>query len=314
MDTGMKRIALTLLALLLATVRADQTISTPTTYTTPSSLTISSGVPLLGTWDLSGATVTLPAGVIPVTSVFGRIGAITATAGDYTAAQVTNAVSTAGSYANPSWLSSLAWGKITGAPAFITGNQTITLSGDATGAGTTSITTTVAAKMPVGGAAGQVLTKNSATNYDASWLAPAAASVKGTANVAIGSFATALPSGVHAGAGAAGGQITLSATSSGKVLMMASGSATCATAGNSWQIYLRYGTGTPPATGAATTGTSAGVTQWQITSGNARTPWAIQGVVTGLTPGTQYWFDIVLVAASSVLITSPGSILTVVEL
>lgn len=53
----------------------------------------------------------------PVVSVFGRTGAITAQAGDYTAAQVTNAVSTAGSYADPAWITSLAWGKVSGAPS-----------------------------------------------------------------------------------------------------------------------------------------------------------------------------------------------------
>jgi hypothetical protein len=53
-------------------------------------------------------------------------------------------VVTSGSYSNPAWITSLAWGKITGAPSFITGNQTITLSGDATGSGATSIAVTLA--------------------------------------------------------------------------------------------------------------------------------------------------------------------------
>lgn len=53
-------------------------------------------------------------------------------------------VSTSGSYTNPSWITSLAWSKITSAPSFLTGNQTITLSGNITGSGTTSITTTIA--------------------------------------------------------------------------------------------------------------------------------------------------------------------------
>ena len=54
----------------------------------------------------------------PVISVFGRIGAIVATAGDYDAAKVTNAISSLGSYSDPAWLTTLAWYKITGAPAF----------------------------------------------------------------------------------------------------------------------------------------------------------------------------------------------------
>lgn len=53
-------------------------------------------------------------------------------------------VSLSGSYVNPSWVSSLPWSKITGAPSFLIGNQTITLSGDITGSGTTSIAATLA--------------------------------------------------------------------------------------------------------------------------------------------------------------------------
>ena len=106
----------------------------------------------------------------PVTSVFGRTGAIVATSGDYAASQVTNAVDTtstysnptwltglawskitgaptfadtAGSYSNPAWITALAWSKITGAPSFLVGNQTITLSGDASGSGATSIAATI---------------------------------------------------------------------------------------------------------------------------------------------------------------------------
>src|SRR5215471_2586667 len=61
----------------------------------------------------------IPAGVGAVASVFGRTGAIVATAGDYTAAKVTNAVDTTQTYANPTWILSLAWAKITGVPALV---------------------------------------------------------------------------------------------------------------------------------------------------------------------------------------------------
>src|ERR1700693_4607381 len=44
-----------------------------------------------------------------VSSVFGRAGVVAAAGGDYTAAQVTNAVDATGSYANPAWITSLAW-------------------------------------------------------------------------------------------------------------------------------------------------------------------------------------------------------------
>lgn len=55
-------------------------------------------------------------GTAPVSSFIGRTGAIVAVTGDYTAAQVTNAVSTIGSYSDPSWITALAWTKITGKP------------------------------------------------------------------------------------------------------------------------------------------------------------------------------------------------------
>ena len=57
-----------------------------------------------------------------VPSVFGRTGAVVAQAGDYTAAQVTNAVSSAATYNDPSWISTLDWAKITNKPP--TGGQT----------------------------------------------------------------------------------------------------------------------------------------------------------------------------------------------
>jgi hypothetical protein len=53
----------------------------------------------------------------PVASVFGRTGAVVAASGDYTAVQVTNAVDSTQSYNNPSWLTGLAYSKISGAPS-----------------------------------------------------------------------------------------------------------------------------------------------------------------------------------------------------
>jgi hypothetical protein len=56
----MKTLLITLVALWLwlCGVQADQTIFQPTTYAFPASLTIQTGVPLAGTWDFTGATVT----------------------------------------------------------------------------------------------------------------------------------------------------------------------------------------------------------------------------------------------------------------
>ena len=60
----------------------------------------------ISAWPAAGA----------VTSVFGRTGAVVSAIGDYTAAQVTNAVSTLGSYASPAWLTAVPWSIVTGAP------------------------------------------------------------------------------------------------------------------------------------------------------------------------------------------------------
>jgi hypothetical protein len=74
-----------------------------------------------------------------VTSVFGRIGAILALEGDYQAFYPRLSQT----YDNPTWINTLAFTKITGVPAFLLENQTITLSGDVTGSGKTSIASTI---------------------------------------------------------------------------------------------------------------------------------------------------------------------------
>lgn len=67
-----------------------------------------------------------------ITSVFGRTGDVVATSGDYTAAQVTNAVDATGSYTNPSWIVSIPWTKVTSPPSLVntfnTRTGTVTLS------------------------------------------------------------------------------------------------------------------------------------------------------------------------------------------
>jgi hypothetical protein len=68
----------------------------------------------LGGGGALAADVTLTANV---QTVYGRVGAITAQPGDYTAAMVTNAASTLGAYADPAWITAIGWAKITGAPA-----------------------------------------------------------------------------------------------------------------------------------------------------------------------------------------------------
>lgn len=114
--------------------------------------------------NLNGSTSTL-SGLTSVTSTT-FVGSLTGNA-----STVTNGVYTSGSYADPSWITSLALSKITGADdlqaiealsgtsgllrktatntwsldtsTYLTANQTITLSGEASGSGTTSISVTL---------------------------------------------------------------------------------------------------------------------------------------------------------------------------
>jgi hypothetical protein len=145
-----------------------------------------------------------------VGSVFGRTAAVAATAGDYTAAQVTNAVDSTQSYANPTWITSLAWSKITGAPTIYV--DPLTTTGDVLYR-SASATTRLAI-----GTAGQVLTVSGGVP---AWMTPASyltdpttttgdliyRSSSGTTRLPIGAsgYVLTVVSGVPAWAAATGG-------------------------------------------------------------------------------------------------------------
>lgn len=74
-------------------------------------LNVSGDVNITGTYRVNGVPI---GGGGAVSSVFTRTGAVVAQAGDYTAAQVTNAVDSTQSYSNPTWLTALASSKLTG--------------------------------------------------------------------------------------------------------------------------------------------------------------------------------------------------------
>jgi hypothetical protein len=59
------------------------------------------------------------------------------------------------------------------------------------------------------------------------------------------------------------------------------------------QTKVYFGTGTAPSNGAATTGTQiANVVLIDEASAGFHYPVTNGGIVTGLTPGTAYWFDL----------------------
>lgn len=94
-----------------------------------------------------------------------------------------------------------------------------------------------------------------------------------------------------------GSSCTLTPATTGKVLVSwyFIGSNTAATGSTQPSAY--YGTGTAPINGAATTGTAAGGRlSGQSINANSPLPFGMSFVVTGLTVGTAYWFDINILA------------------
>jgi hypothetical protein len=66
-------------------------------------------------------------------------------------------------------------------------------------------------------------------------------------------------------------------------------------------LQAKFGTGTAPANGAGSTGTSIGSVETATLSSNINSgpPFGgLGGIITGLTPGTAYWFDIFLTAST----------------
>lgn len=98
---------------------------------------------------------------------------------------------------------------------------------------------------------------------------------------------------------------------SSRVRFEIAGSAANSTVNGVSSFSIRFGTGAGPANGAAPTGTSLG-SSLSVTSStaNAQVMFCLDVLATGLTPGTTYWFDVVLIASagtSSILSTSANA-------
>jgi hypothetical protein len=199
----------------------------------------------------------------------------------------------------------------------------ISLTGDVTGAAAAgsiattynNVVPTAKGGTPTAGAAGAILKKNTATNYDCGWDTPSVAQVSAAANPPAVTTTVGLMNGLGT---ATYGPFLFTPQFTGKVLVMISFFIYSNTASASLTAGMRYGTGTAPANGAANTGTGFGTaivrsgTGWTVA--NQGTFATLTGVITGLTPGTQYWFDISSAAGASaqaVAITSCN--LSVVE-
>lgn len=100
---------------------------------------------------------------------------------------------------------------------------------------------------------------------------------------------------------------------SGRVLIIAVGQLVNSTAGKGVQGNIHTGTGTAPVNGAASTGTSRGVsTAWSDVPATSIT-FILVGLATGLTPNTQYWVDLAVEAISSGTATVSGVWVLLIE-
>jgi hypothetical protein len=114
-------------------------------------------------------------------------------------------------------------------------------------------------------------------------------------------LASAFPNTVPTGtaAGMMGFARLFTPHSSTRVLAVITGSLTFNTLNATGSAYLRYGSGTPPVNGAASAGATINMQQCATSTANAfQIPVTLIGVVTGLTIGTQYWFDVYLTVST----------------
>jgi hypothetical protein len=73
------------------------------------------------------------------------------------------------------------------------------------------------------------------------------------------------------------------------------------TSGSGAAFHLRYGSGAEPSNGTAAGGTGTAITSTvnSAATGPGVFPFTADGIATGLSPATTYWFDIVLSASAN---------------
>lgn len=107
--------------------------------------------------------------------------------------------------------------------------------------------------------------------------------------------APANPAGTTSGVGVMMGLGTvckITPVFSGRVRFDLIGNIFNSNAGAGTAMRMYFGTGSAPANGAATTGSNIGAAQSQTApAASAVSPIANAAIVTGLSPGTAYWFD-----------------------
>ncbi|HEX8838205.1 MAG TPA: hypothetical protein VF748_14785 [Candidatus Acidoferrum sp.] len=151
------------------------------------------------------------------------------------------------------------------------------------------------------GVANQVLTSQGGGGAPMTWQTANLLN-GGTFNASAGSpGSTTSSTGVMMGLGTG---CKLTPTASTRIYVAFFGGVSNNTASAQASVTIRFGTGTAPANGAALTGTISGSTTFVINNANAAGtagaffPLTNMTVITGLTPGTAYWFDVGVAASS----------------
>lgn len=98
-----------------------------------------------------------------------------------------------------------------------------------------------------------------------------------------------------------GGSSAYTPVKTGKVLVIFTGLIANSFASGTSKPQIRYGTGAAPANGAALTGTAVGNAPVMTNNANTaglRSGFTCMAVISGLTLGTPYWFDLSLAASA----------------
>ena len=101
--------------------------------------------------------------------------------------------------------------------------------------------------------------------------------------------------------GAGGASMILTPQVTGRILVILAMRLANNTASDGVSARMRFGTGTPPANGAAPAGTVIGAGPALVNNANTAAlavPINLVGVMTGLTPGVAYWLDVILAAVT----------------
>jgi hypothetical protein len=145
------------------------------------------------------------------------------------------------------------------------------------------------------GTTGNVMTSNGTD-----WVSSPLPGTVTLQTAAVSPTGTTSATGTMAGFGTATwGTALITPAKSGKIIVSINGSLTNSSTGGS-QVGIRWGTGTAPVNGAAATGTAVGGIGIRSALGaNLQTPFSINGIITGLSVGTQIWLDAVVVAVTT---------------